>query len=95
MIEKDEKMTTIWKYELGEVDNQVISIPEGYELLSVQVQNGVLCLWAKVEPKNNREELEIIIHGTGHNANDVECGKFIGTFQLYGGSFVGHVFALC
>ncbi len=70
MIEKDEKMTTIWKYELGEVDNQVISIPEGYELLSVQVQNGVPCLWAKVEPKNNREELEIIIHGTGHNAND-------------------------
>jgi hypothetical protein len=87
-------MTTIWKYDLFEVDEQEITIPFGYELLSVQVQNGQVCLWAKVEPKNELDKVTIIIHGTGHPADDTHNAKFIGTFQLYGGSFVGHVFAI-
>lgn len=43
-------METIWKFELQTTDEQVISIPEKYQLLCVQTQFGKPYLWAKVEP---------------------------------------------
>ena len=85
-------MNKIYKYQLEVTDTQIISIPAGSDLLCVQSQNGVPCLWAVVNPKIKVfEQVEIIIHGTGHDVFD-NIGQYLGTFQLMNGSFVGHCF---
>ena len=85
---------TIWKFQLEVLDTQFIWIPKNAEILSVQNQNEVPCMWALVNPTEEREEKCFEIFGTGH---DVHCDmgvdrKFIGTFQMQNGSLVFHIF---
>jgi len=80
---------TIYKYPLVVYDMQIIEIINDAEILSIQVQNGVPCLWALVDPKKEKEERTFEIFGTG---NPMMCDddirrKFIGTFQMYDGKF--------
>lgn len=84
-------METIWKYELEVVGSQEIKLPTGFEVLSVQVQNGIPCLWVRVDALRPTHKTEIIIHGTGHPVPDT-TGKYLGTFQMNGGALVWHVF---
>lgn len=80
----------IWKYPLAVESRQVISMPVGAQILSVQVQGGTPCLWALVEIGAPPRDRGIQVFGTGHPADD--AGVFIGTFQLSGGMLVFHVF---
>ena len=85
--------TTIWKFPIETEDEQVINVPVGAEFLSVQVQHNQPCIWAKVDPQENvivREK--VVIVGTGHPAKHTNGMMFLGTYQLAGGNFVGHVF---
>lgn len=83
----------IFKYELGAIDRNIIMLPLGSEILSIQVQRGVPCIWVLVNPENQKEERWFEIFGTGHEISfDVER-KFIGTFQLNEAtSLVFHLF---
>lgn len=83
-------MPTIWKYDLEIDDRQIVEMPEGAELLSVQMQRDRLRLWALVDPIAHKVAHNIIVHGTGHPVGDV--GLFIGTVQTHGGQLVWHVF---
>jgi len=87
---------TIYKYELSPVlqGNHSLKLPKNAEILSVQAQNDTPCIWALVYPDNEVEERFFELFGTGH---DIPCDmgidrKFIGTFQMYGGSLVFHLF---
>jgi len=83
---------TIWKFLLEVKDTQIIEMPKKAELLTVQMQNGIACLWAMVDPNEETERRLIEIIGTG---NPVEMGierKYIATFQLHEGQLVFHVF---
>jgi hypothetical protein len=82
---------TIWKFPLEVVKEQKVSMPLGAEILSVQTQNIVPCMWAKVDPNAERVEVSILTHGTGHVV-DPAVGLFLGTYQLAGGDLVFHVF---
>jgi hypothetical protein len=64
-------------------------MPAGGKILSLQVQDNSVCIWALVEPKN---EMEIRIFETFPTGQDMDTTgmQYIGTFQL--GSYVGHVF---
>lgn len=84
-------MKTIWKFELGIEDRRLLEIPIGAEVLAVQVQGSTPCMWALVDPDAEREVRDFIMCGTGHVIPDVEL-KHLGTYQLYSGNFVGHVF---
>ena len=85
-------MISIWKFELEITDAQSILMPEGAEILCVQNQDEIGCLWAKVNPDaENKEERIIYIKGTGHTFNE-DPGKYIGTFQMSQGALVWHVF---
>lgn len=86
-------MKTIYKYPLEVLDEEYYDMPRGTEFLSVQVQNGVPCLWALVDTQRAVAHAKVVIHGTGHPADDVDGMEFVGTFQLNGGLFVGHVWA--
>ena len=84
----------IWKYKLRAVEKQCLAIPKGAEILSVQLQGNNACLWALVNPEEEKEIKTIGIFKTGNPiATDRQC-KFIDTIQLYNGELVFHVFEL-
>ena len=82
-------MKQIWKFPLETTDSQKIEMPVDAEILTVQLQNGVPCIWAIVNtdaPTN--EYREILIFGTGHDVENQS--EYIGTYQL--GCLVFHAF---
>jgi hypothetical protein len=86
---------TIHKYQLSFEDANDFMIPAGAEILAVQVQpqginEGQPMLWAKVDvnqPEMKRR-FEIVPTGVTFPAD----WKYVGTFQLSDGGFIGHVF---
>lgn len=82
---------TIWKFPLDVTDVQDVRMPAGAEVLTVQVQYEAPVLWAKVDPGNAYEPRRVFIHGTGHKVHP-DAAHYVGTFQMLGGQFVGHVF---
>lgn len=84
-------MRQIWKFPLQETDTQTLEIPQGYEVLSVDVQQGTPCLWVSVIPANPKTDVVVHTVGTGH-AYHLPDQKFIGTYFMHGGALVWHVF---
>jgi hypothetical protein len=81
----------IYKWTLKLLDRQIIPMPEGSEILTVQAQNGVPCLWAVVNETAQPVPRVIAIYGTGNPMPEM-YGKYIASFQQVG--FVWHVFEL-
>jgi len=81
----------IWKYELSVRGSTIISAPTNSKILTVQVQKEVPFVWVLCSEELSKEDYEIAIYGTGHSVPD-EPGRYIGTFQLDGGSLVFHAF---
>jgi len=84
---------TIWKFELQNNDFQAIEMPKDAEILSIQPQNNKVCIWAKVDPDNEKESRAFQIIGTGNPVSD-KPKKYLGTFQIYEGQLVFHLFEL-
>jgi hypothetical protein len=82
-------MKTIWKYKLDLTDVQEVIMPKGAKVLSVQIKDGVPCLWALGETESDKEPRRFAIVGTG---NRCWCSdwEYVGTFQ--DDPFVWHVF---
>lgn len=87
-------MWTIYKYPLAMLDEQTIMIPGGAQLLSVQVQHGVPCVWALVDPVKDKQKVKFRIFGTGHSVppRGIETMTYFGTIQMADGDLVFHVF---
>ena len=85
---------TIWRFELKTTDNQTIEMPVNAEILTVQTQNEIPCIWAFVDPTETKENRFIEIFGTGHEISQDENvnRNYLGTYQLNGGSLIFHVF---
>lgn len=83
----------IWKYELPIEDSFTLEMPVGAQVLSVQTQRDVACMWARVVLDSPKEKRQFRVIGTG-NPIDYTTGPMshLGTFQLANGNFVGHVF---
>ena len=83
----------IWKFPLEVNDAVLVEMPFGAKVLTVQVQNGIPCLWALVEPRNTPDgSTKFRIVGTGHYFDGK--GEYIDTFQLMDGALVFHVFRI-
>jgi hypothetical protein len=86
---------SIYKYPLEVTDRNILHLPKDAEILCVQNQLEQPCLWALVNPMEEIiEERLFETFGTGH---PVWCDmgierKYIGTYQMSGGSLVFHVF---
>ena len=84
----------VFKYELRVASRSSINMPKGAEILTAQVQFDTPCIWALVNPDTPTEERFFRVFGTGHQIQ-YDMGiefKYIGTFQVDGGSYVFHVF---
>lgn len=74
-------------------DLQTVVMPRAAQVLSVQTQDGLPQLWALVDEKAPTEQRTFAIYGTGNPMPDcADYGRFVGTYQMYGGSLVFHVF---
>jgi len=82
----------IYKYPFSIRDYISIAMPQGAEILSVQVQDRGTFIWAAVDINKPLENKLFRLIGTGHEIDslDYKSLKHIGTFQLTG--FVGHLF---
>lgn len=84
-------MITVYKYELVH-NKQVIEMPNKAKILCVQVQNEKVCLWAIVDTTKELRQRHIVTGITGGDYSALNDLRYIGTYQLGNGSFVGHVF---
>jgi len=84
-------MKSVWKFPLEITDVNVVIMPKGAKVLTVQMQNGTPTIWALVDIGVESVERRFKLHGTGHNFNDYgDYATYVGTFQ--DGPFVGHLF---
>ena len=84
-------MKVIWKYILNRVVKETVDLPEGAQILKVEMQHGEFCLWALVDTRKKSEQRKIIIRGTGYEV-EYDNVKFISTFKVEGDRFIFHAF---
>ena len=87
-------MKTIHKYPVPLDDNFVINMPEGAEILTVQLQFKRLQMWAIVDdnPDLALEPRNFRLLGTGHELKPQGSYIYISTIQMHDGTLVFHVF---
>ena len=81
----------IWKYEIPASGAGILEIPEGAKLLDVQVQGGVPCVWALVNPAAPAVGREFSTYETGQLLPD-DTGDYLATYQIPEEDLVFHVF---
>lgn len=81
----------IYKFPLKITDTQTVEMPPSAKILTAQMQNGNLCLWALVdaEPELEKQPRVIEIIGTG-NPFPERLRRYISTVQI--SAEVWHVF---
>ncbi len=84
----------IFKWKLQVADSQTIYAPTGAKLLTTQIQNGDIQLWALCDEKSPTEPRRIAVYGTGNLIGESSPGEYIGTVQFHGGALVFHIFEL-
>lgn len=84
----------IFKYPIHVADSQAVDMPEGAQILTIQVQLGQPCIWALVDDDVPPERREIHMRGTGHDCNGVERLRYVSTFQMAEGALIFHAFEL-
>jgi len=85
---------SIWKFALETIDIQHIEMPTDAEILTIQTQDEIPCIWALVNPDAPKRTVYFEIFGTGDRIRDTTKRKYIGTYQLRKGSLVFHCFQL-
>lgn len=87
-------MKRIYKYELIIADEQKIKIPQSAHILDVQNQKEKVYIWCLVNIENELVDYTFRIIGTGNPIEDDFSGKYIGTFQLFDGDIIFHLFQI-
>jgi hypothetical protein len=85
---------TIHKYPFAAADQIEIDMPKGAELLCVREQHETLCLWALVDTNQPPYSRTLLMYGTGHDLDNTNTEKYVGTVFEAGGHLVWHVFDL-
>jgi hypothetical protein len=82
-------MAAIWKFMISATINPSVTMPKGAHVLSIQEQNGQICIWASVNPRAEPEPRRFFVAGTGFDIPEA-AGAFLATVQV--GAYVWHVF---
>jgi len=81
----------IWKYPFPVSYKFMVEMPSGAEVLSVQLQGELTCMWVLVDPDAAKVKRLFHVYGTGHPIPDhTSRRRFIGTWQYLG--LVFHLF---
>lgn len=86
-------MKTIWKFDLLRAQAQTLKMPDGGQILSIQKQGEMLCLWALVDTAEPQIERILLCLGTGQSISTAwDCLPFLAT--VIDGEDVWHFFEL-
>lgn len=85
---------SIGKFPLEVTDVQQIEMPNGAEILTIQTQDEIPCIWALVDINAPKKKIAFEIFGTGHNVPENAERRYVGTFQMRKGALVFHCFLL-
>lgn len=85
-------MKSIWKFACRVETEFTVSMPSGAQILCVQVQNGIPCVWAICDVSALLTTRAFALFGTGHPFITDERFVYVGTFQLHDGGLVFHLF---
>lgn len=83
----------VYKYDIPSFKASEIQMPEGAQILSLQVQDGRPRIWALVNPEARPKAREFMVVGTGHEI-ERENIRHIGTWQQMDGALVWHLFEI-
>ena len=87
-------MISIWKYPMEVEEFQFVEMPVNSMILSVQIQNGIPVIWAKVNTEEKQtEKRKFKMVPTGGYIEE-EKSKFLETLQFNHGKFILHVFEI-
>lgn len=79
----------IYKYQ---IDRDLLELPIGYKILSIQLQNNKMTLWAEIDPlEENLVEVNLIFIGTGVNFDNSDK-EYVTTIQE--GNLVWHCYKI-
>lgn len=84
----------VYKYPIPVRESFELKMPCGATVRTVQIQDGVPFFWATVDDERAEETRTFGVFGTGARLPSPIDAYYVGTFQLAGGSFVGHLFEL-
>lgn len=87
-------MKKIYKFEIPVMDVFTVNMPAGAKILTVQTQFNKPVIWALVDTEESYYGKAFQLFGTGQTIEDAEGRRYIGTFQLDAGNFVGHLFEI-
>lgn len=81
----------IYKYPFMIQDNFTIKMPKFAEILNIQDQDGIACIWVKADPSEPLETRYFHVAGTGHLLPQKQL-IYHGTIQRRRGTLVWHIF---
>ena len=89
-------MRIIYKYPIIIHDHISIEMPQGAKVLTVQMQRGIPCIWATVDPDNEPATKYFRLAGTGHPITErtSQLLKYIGSFQMEEETLIFHLFEI-
>jgi len=84
----------IYKYAIPITDDFHIPLPEGSEILTVQVQHEIPNIWVLFDKDAPMKNRHFRLAGTGHEIDMSKYYKFVykGSFQMAQGQLVFHLF---
>lgn len=89
-------MKTIYKYPISTSGRFTLKMPSRAQILAVQMQGAIPCIWAVVHTQNAPEERRFYAAVTGWSLDsEVPDGSpYIGTFQMESDSRIFHLFEI-
>lgn len=84
---------SVWKYPVPIADYFVLEMPRGAEILYLDEQQKLLCLWALVQPGAAREKRAFRLAGTGHPILENNL-DYVDSLVMLGGDLVFHLFEI-
>ncbi len=86
-------MKTIYKFPLNMNEKfNKLEMPNGAEILTMQLQYGIPCIWAVVDTKQPKVRRTFMQVGTGEEMHPNVEHSFIGTYQIQ--TLVFHLFEI-
>jgi hypothetical protein len=93
-------MRTLYKYRIPIIDDPVVQMPKGAQLLKFAMQGTDLYVWALVDTEAEMEERKFKIFGTGHPVPDnvdlawgIGGGYYNYRDSVFDRHFVWHIFS--
>lgn len=85
-------MKKIWKHTIPQDEMRLEVTGPGLNPLHVGTPQGQIDVWIERDDTRPERTIELQVFGTGHVISE-EMERYVGTFKLLDGAFIGHIYA--